>query len=309
MTNHSVHGNTRNRVCKADRISVAEIQPSIALRGGKVTSSVSNSPNELNSTTISNFVTADQALVELEPTTGSIILSPEQLVQELAFPAASTSEVNEEEIDFDGELTEFKAQLPPMDTIPPGTPGEQDEQLCDNAKRAIMHYYGTSIIYEYLQGKYLFLLQQERAKPGTGTFVADLAELRKAGALSLSTATAYRRISNYEAVSEGLVDLLPRHLSQAEKDAWGGVEDVTLQEIEEALERNAGDEFTTKYQAMIAEQKKRLAKLKREQGRFDHHEHATLRAVKGAKGPIPRCVRFAGAGKGERQGRGQQMSG
>lgn len=214
-------------------------------------------------------IVASSALINVEPSTDGTMLSAEELAEALAQPSETPSQdEHEPEFDFGTELADYVDQIPaPTNNTASAISGSgQNEQLCTNAKRAILHYHGTSIISEYLQGKYLFVLQSERAKPGTGTFVADLAELRKVGAIMLSTATAYRRISNYEAVSEGLADLLPRRLSQVDKDKWGGVEDLTLQDFEEALERKAGDTFTAQYQAMIAEQKRLLAKLKREQG-------------------------------------------
>jgi hypothetical protein len=209
--------------------------------------------------------TSASLVLSVQTPADGTVLTPEKLVEALAVPTVTSEHEEQSEIDFRGELNEFVGQIPPINTLPPATAGGQDEQRCAQAKRAILNYYGASIICGYLQGKYLFLLQQERAKPGTGTFVADLTELRKAGALALSTATAYRRISNYEAIREGLVDLLPRRLSQAEKDAWG-LEEMTVQGFEEALERNAGDESVEKFAALIEEEKKRLAKLKREQG-------------------------------------------
>jgi hypothetical protein len=127
-----------------------------------------------------------------------------------------------------------------------------------------MRYYGASTIAEYLQGRYLTILQAERAKPGSGKFVADLAELRKAGALLLSNATAYRRIAQYKKVRDGLADLLPDRLSQREKDAWG-LEELTVEAFEEAIERETADEQAKAYQDLIQKVAAQQRDLQREQ--------------------------------------------
>lgn len=169
--------------------------------------------------------------------------------------ADAEDEANEESLStFGGELSDFVAQTPEAVVIAPAVAGSQDEQFCHETKQAVMRYYGASIIAEYLQGKYLFLLQQERSKPGSGTFVADLAQLREAGALGLSNATAYRRIAQYKLVSDGLADLLPVCLSQAEKDQWG-LDELTVDAFDLALERNQADESTKAYKDLIGQVK------------------------------------------------------
>jgi hypothetical protein len=202
----------------------------------------------------------------------TVTLSPKDLAVALSpasqAPSADEAESTKPDANLEQPLNGFVGQLPVFALSAPAEPGKQDEQRCYEYKRSVMRYYGASSIAEYLQGRYLAALQAERAKPGTGKFVADLAQLREAGALLLSNATAYRRISHYKAVREGLVDLLAsRSLSQDEKDAWGGVDELTVDAFDAALERRAaGDEGVRNYEGIIEKVKKEHKVLDQEQG-------------------------------------------
>jgi len=222
------------------------------------TPSTTTEPTAIPSTAVivlTSFVPSVQSPEE-QPEAAN--LSPEELAVALSHtPQAPNVTIDvsasiEPDADLNLQLNNFAAQLAASTASGSAQAGKQDEQLCEVAKHAILRYYGASIVAEYLQGKFLVLLQKERAKPGSGTFVADLDQLRKAGALGLSDATAYRRIARYKAVRNGLADLLPIRLSQDEKDTWG-LEEVSVDWFEEALERNSGDAHTKAYNSLIEE--------------------------------------------------------
>ncbi len=242
-----------------------KINPATARLGQRGTTTMSTTPSTTTEPTAILTGTAIIVSTSSVPSVQSpaeqpeaVILSPEELAVALSHtPQAPNVTVDvpastEPDADLNLQLNNFAAQLPASAASGSAQVGKQDEQLCEVAKHAILRYYGASIVAEYLQGKFLVLLQKERAKPGSGTFVADLDQLRKAGALGLSDATAYRRIARYKAVRNGLADLLPIRLSQDEKDTWG-LEEVSVDCFEEALERNSGDAHTKAYNSLIEE--------------------------------------------------------
>jgi len=104
---------------------------------------------------------------------------------------------------------------------------QQDDNLIARLKNEIFKLWTKDRESRYTLGRKLHHLQRERAKPGHGTFLADLEEL------DIPYWTAYRRIAFYEQMQSGL-DLLPVRLLQSAKDkiakAWGEIEDVDVME-------------------------------------------------------------------------------
>jgi hypothetical protein len=100
--------------------------------------------------------------------------------------------------------------------------GSQNRVLIEKLKTEIFALINNQVENRYWIGKKLAQLQQERAKPGHGTFLADVEEL------GIPRATAYRYMVFYRRVAAGF-DPTPVRLSQADKDqqrnAWGAAWD------------------------------------------------------------------------------------
>jgi len=135
------------------------------------------------------------------------------------------------------------------------TEDQQREEYCEVLKQLILSFRQKDYATRFEMGKHLWLLQKERAKPGTERFLKDLDEL------GFSHWAAYRLISFYEVVMAGESDPPPEHLLQNANDAaWGEIEDVDAAERAEAqkksdLEQKALQKYIEAEQRDVAERK------------------------------------------------------
>jgi hypothetical protein len=129
----------------------------------------------------------------------------------------------------------------------PQSVGPQDESVITKLKDEIWELWAVKTLENwFFVGKKLWQLRVARSKPGSGTFIADLAEL------GIPYWTAYRRINFYGEVMAGY-DPTPVRLLQNAKDIemWL-VEDVVSAE-QEALKKAADEKLKKRKAAIEAE--------------------------------------------------------
>lgn len=146
--------------------------------------------------------------------------------------------------------------------------GSQNRVLIEKLKTEIFALINNQVENRYWIGKKLAQLQEERAKPGHGTFLADIEEL------DISRATAYRYVALYRRVAAGF-DPNPVRLSQGDKDqqrkAWGAAwDELDGRTNDDEAERTADAELKRLQEYIKAEaaavEKARLANKGRPAG-------------------------------------------
>lgn len=158
---------------------------------------------------------------------------------------------------FPEEEPSSEGQLQP-EGEPEGKP-EQDEKVCQRLLEEAKDLRNDELETRFLLGKKLYQLQQQRAKPGHGSFKRDVVN-----ELEIPIATAYRRIAFYKDVKAGRKRINVERLYQRDKDGWV-VEDVAELEAElrEIEERQAADQ-RAKEQEEIKKQAEGRANEERE---------------------------------------------
>jgi hypothetical protein len=126
---------------------------------------------------------------------------------------------------------------------------QQNEKVIAQLKEEIWKLWkNDNLENRYWLGKKLEVLRSERAKPGHGTFLDDLAEL------DISRPTAYRLIHFYHKVCEGF-DAKPVRLSQRDKDrqrkVWGSAFDELPGPPDDDDAQRAADEEQKRLQEYI----------------------------------------------------------
>jgi hypothetical protein len=139
------------------------------------------------------------------------------------------------------------------------TGSEQNESVCEELMNAISHLWNDERETWFLLGKKLFLLQRERAKPGSGTFVSDVET-----EIGLPRHTAYRRIDFYRDVKAGKKSIQVDRLLQRAKDGWV-VEEDDLTELLELKERQAADERKKAQETLIQQRAEKVGELQKKE--------------------------------------------
>jgi hypothetical protein len=148
-----------------------------------------------------------------------------------------------------GAIVHIPQVLPPEAGLkkPPQSVKLQNESLINNLKDEIWDLWAVKTLENWFwTGQKLMQLKAERAKPGSGKYMADLAEL------GIPYWTAQRRINFYGSVMEGHDPSLFRHLHNANDASKWLVEDVVTAE-QAALKKAADEKLKKRKEAIEAE--------------------------------------------------------
>jgi hypothetical protein len=169
---------------------------------------------------------------------------------------------------------------------PAPAPLPQDEDYAEKLKHEIFVLVACDIDNRYDQGEKLELLQRERAKPGSGTFVADVIDI------GMAVPTAYRRIKFFHDLAGDHRDPSPVRLSRIDKDGKRKpVKDVLTNDqlIEQHppeddddkkaaaaadLKHKRIEEYIDQERERVAAEREKKKRIKG--GGLTHHRHAFL---------------------------------